>query len=207
MFDRKSKKSTTPSPSASRQVLGGRPPEGTTPAAPTATASPAALRPTSVSPASSGAESSTLNKHVSIEGSLKFTGTVVVNGSVRGSIETSDRLIVGPTADIQAHVVAGSVEVSGRIEGNILAKSSVRIRNGGKVIGDIETPTISMEEGVVFEGRCTRPAESTEESEPAAAPQTGPHGSEPAPGSVRPTTPELASDHNPLRPRAPQNQA
>jgi cytoskeletal protein CcmA (bactofilin family) len=121
-------------------------------------------------PTSTNSDSSTLNEHLCIEGALKYSGTVVVHCSLRGSIETSDRLVIGPTANVQAQVVAGSIEISGRIEGSILAKSTVKIRSGAHVIGDIETPTISMEEGVMFEGRCTRPAEPQHVVEPSSAP-------------------------------------
>ena len=108
--------------------------------------------------------SSTLNSHLSFHGDLKFSGTVLVNCDFRGSVVTDDKLVVGKSGRIDAEVSAGIVEISGRVRGNVKAKSGVRILSGGQVYGNIETPTISMEEGVVFEGNCTRssPQQATE---------------------------------------------
>jgi cytoskeletal protein CcmA (bactofilin family) len=101
--------------------------------------------------------SSALNPHLSFEGTLKFTGTVVVDCEFRGSVLTDDTLVVGPSGRLDADVTVGSVEISGKVHGDIKAKTTVKIFSGGEVKGNIETPTISMEEGVVFEGNCTRP--------------------------------------------------
>ncbi|HVR76087.1 MAG TPA: polymer-forming cytoskeletal protein [Planctomycetota bacterium] len=106
----------------------------------------------------SAAHASYLNPHLSFEGNLKYTGTVTIDCDFRGSITTDDTLVVGPTAKVHAEVTAGVLEISGKVEGNVRAKTRVKIYTGGQVVGNIETPTISMEEGVVFEGSCTRPA-------------------------------------------------
>lgn len=101
--------------------------------------------------------SSSLNPHLSFEGNLQFTGTVLVDCDFRGTVTTDDTLVVGVSGNLHAEVTAGVVEVSGKVHGNIRASSSVKVYSGGEVHGNIETPTISMEEGVIFEGNCTRP--------------------------------------------------
>lgn len=109
------------------------------------------------SDARSATNTSSLNPHLSFEGNLQFSGTVLIDCDFRGTITTDDTLIVGVAGNVEAEVTAGVVEVSGAVHGNIRANSSVKIFSGGEVHGNIETPTISMEEGVVFEGNCTRP--------------------------------------------------
>lgn len=172
MFDRKAKKSPSPLTSPAdtgvpkRKMMGG-PPE---PQSESKTESPetatSPLRPTLPSRSSSDINTSTLNPNLTIEGSVRFEGSLVVNCKVQGSITSNDHLVVGPSGNIEAGVEAGTIEISGVVKGDIKAKESVRILSGGEVVGDIETPTISMEEGVVFEGRCTRPA-PTSEKQPA----------------------------------------
>ncbi len=100
---------------------------------------------------------SMLSTQLEFEGNLKFTGTTTVDCVFRGNIDTEDTLIVGASAKIEAEIHAGVVEISGTVIGNIWAKNTVKIASGSEVTGDIETPTISMEEGVSFAGRCTRP--------------------------------------------------
>ncbi len=108
-------------------------------------------------PERSATTTSSLNPHLFFEGNLKFTGTVLIDCDFRGTIETDDTLVVGVAGNVQAEVTAGVIEISGAVHGNITATTSVKVFSGGEVHGNIETPTISMEEGVIFEGNCTRP--------------------------------------------------
>ncbi len=111
-------------------------------------------------PERSATTTSSLNPHLFFEGNLKFTGTVLIDCDFRGTIETDDTLVVGIAGNVQAEVTAGVIEISGAVHGNIKASTSVKVFSGGEVHGNIETPTISMEEGVIFEGNCTRPGMS-----------------------------------------------
>jgi cytoskeletal protein CcmA (bactofilin family) len=105
----------------------------------------------------SAGNSSVLNSHLFFQGDLRYAGTVTLDCELHGSVTTDDMLIVGSSARIEGEVHAGVVEVSGKVHGNIFAKTRVKIFTGGEVCGDIETPTVSMDEGVAFEGRCRRP--------------------------------------------------
>ena len=110
---------------------------------------------------------STLNPHLAFEGTLKYSGSLTVDCEVKGSILTDDRLVIGPAAVVTAEISAGVVEISGKVHGNVKARNRVKILAGGQVCGNIETPTLSMEEGVVFEGNCTRPAALPSAAQPA----------------------------------------
>ncbi len=102
-------------------------------------------------------KSSTLSSHLAFDGNLRFTGKVIIDCEFRGSVVTEDTLVVGPSGRIEAELIAGVVEVAGKVRGNIKARTKVRIITGGEVRGNVETPTIAMDEGVIFEGNCTRP--------------------------------------------------
>lgn len=115
-------------------------------------------RPSRLGRTQGGSANSVLNPHLAFEGDLKYSGTITLDCEFRGSISTDDTLVIGPSGKVNAEAYAGAVEVSGKFQGNIHAKTRVKIFTGGEVHGNIETPTISMEDGVVFEGQCTRPA-------------------------------------------------
>lgn len=106
---------------------------------------------------------SSLSKQLEFEGNLRFTGTTTVDCKFRGNIDSEDTLIVGESGRVEGEIHAGTVEISGTVVGNIWASKTVKIHSGSEVTGDIETPTISMEEGVSFAGRCTRPPQSAED--------------------------------------------
>ncbi len=89
------------------------------------------------------------------EGKLVFNEIVRLDGAFRGEVTSHDTLIVGESADIQADVEVGTLILSGKFKGNIKAKSRVELRAPAKVDGSIETPALSVEEGVVLNGTIT----------------------------------------------------
>lgn len=98
-----------------------------------------------------------------IEGKFTFSGTVMLNGRLRGEIVSNDSLIVGEKGVVNASIRAGIVLISGEVVGNITASERVELRGSARVYGDVEAPVVVVEEGVLFEGHCrmtkARPAE------------------------------------------------
>lgn len=94
-----------------------------------------------------------LGRGSEFDGKLSFEGTVRIDGTFTGEISTSDTLIVGEGARVQAEISCGSVVVHGEVTGNIKAANGVELHRPAKVRGDITTPSLSIEKGVLFEGR------------------------------------------------------
>jgi cytoskeletal protein CcmA (bactofilin family) len=95
-----------------------------------------------------------LGKGSEFEGKHTFEGTVRVDGKISGEIFSDDVLVVGEGAEVHAEVDIGEIIVQGLIVGNIRAKRSVEIHAPGKVKGDITTPSLQIDKGVIFEGKC-----------------------------------------------------
>ncbi len=89
------------------------------------------------------------------EGKLVFNEIVRLDGAFRGEVTSQDTLIVGESADIQADVQVGTLILSGRFKGNVKAKSRVELRAPAQVDGAIETPVLSVEDGVTLNGTIT----------------------------------------------------
>lgn len=89
------------------------------------------------------------------EGKLVFDEIVRLDGIFRGEITSRDTLIVGETADIQAEINVGTLIMNGRFKGNIKAVSRVELRAPARVEGNIETPVLIVEEGVVLNSTLT----------------------------------------------------
>ena len=79
-----------------------------------------------------------------------FDEIVRLDGTFRGEVTSRDTLIVGDAAEIQAEVNVGTLILSGRFKGNIKASARVELRAPARVEGNIETPVLVMEEGVVM---------------------------------------------------------
>jgi cytoskeletal protein CcmA (bactofilin family) len=107
----------------------------------------------------------------------RFRGDINVNGSARidgefeGSIVASESVIVGKDGVVRAHVEARDMIVAGVVAGNLIAHERVELHAGARVDGDIETRTLIVDEGVVFNGKCAMPEPVT-----ASADQPGQNG-------------------------------
>jgi cytoskeletal protein CcmA (bactofilin family) len=77
-----------------------------------------------------------------------------VEGEVDGSLELPDfRLTVGPKGKVGAGAIAREVEVLGTVTGDVEASKKVTIRRGGRLVGDLRTPGIVIEDGAYFKGK------------------------------------------------------
>ena len=95
-----------------------------------------------------------LGEGTRFEGKLFFEGTVRIDGNFQGEIHTEDTVIVGETAVIDAEIEAGEIILSGTLRGNAYTKNNMEIIAPGKMYGNIMTPCLSIQEGVIFEGSC-----------------------------------------------------
>lgn len=93
-----------------------------------------------------------IGKSSEFVGKLTFEGTVRIDGRVDGEIFSKGTLIIGPGADIKAEINVDVVIISGNMHGNIKALKRVELRAPAKLYGNIYTPSLVVEQGVIFEG-------------------------------------------------------
>jgi cytoskeletal protein CcmA (bactofilin family) len=104
-----------------------------------------------------------------IEGKCTFAGTVMLNGTIRGEIASTDTVIVGEKGAVHANVHADTIFISGQVVGNLVAAQRLEMHGAARVSGNIEAPVVVMEEGVFFQGHCHM-SPKTAAGAPAAAP-------------------------------------
>ena len=95
-----------------------------------------------------------LGRGTSFEGKLTFEGTVRIDGRLLGEIFSDDILVIGEGADVKAKIDVGTLIVEGNVEGNIRAGRLVELHAPARVRGNIETPQLFIDKGVIFEGNC-----------------------------------------------------
>lgn len=100
----------------------------------------------------SGELNALLGRGSEFEGKLTFEGTVRIDGKFTGEIFTKDTLVIGEGAKVSAEITAGAVSINGEVSGNIRATNSIEMRQPARVKGNVETPSLVIEKGVVFEG-------------------------------------------------------
>ena len=88
------------------------------------------------------------------KGILKFGKPLKILGKFEGEIKGNDALEVGPQAKINAHIEATYVVVYGHITGNVVASEKVELKQGATLVGNIRSPKLEIDDGVIFEGQC-----------------------------------------------------
>ncbi|NJL26383.1 MAG: polymer-forming cytoskeletal protein [Thermoanaerobaculia bacterium] len=100
-----------------------------------------------------------------MEGELRFEDTFRVDGKFKGTIVSQGDLIVGEAGEIDAEVRVRRVFVSGIARGTIRTSVRTEITSKGRVMADLFTPSLSIEDGAFFEGRCSMEREKAASEE------------------------------------------
>lgn len=118
--------------------------------------------------------SATIGKSVKIVGQIFAKEDLYVDGDVEGTIETIDnKITIGPNGRVQASIRARDVIILGQVQGNVETSDKVDIRKEAKLVGDITTARISIEDGALFKGSIDiRKPEPKGATSPAATPIT-----------------------------------
>ena len=97
--------------------------------------------------------SATIGKSVVIKGQIYSREDLVIDGEVEGSVEAIEhRVVVGPNGKVNAGVKAREIMVQGSIKGDVEAGDKIDIRREAKLVGNIKTQRIVIEDGAYFKG-------------------------------------------------------
>src|SRR6202051_791601 len=135
-----------------------------------------------------------IGKSVVLKGQIYGREDLTIDGEVEGTVELQEhRLTVGPTGKVVATIKAREIVVLGTVQGNIETREKIDIRKDAKVIGDIRTARIVIEDGAYFKGSID--IVRAEAPKPAAVPAAAPAASpKPQPvASAGPTSPAAAA--------------
>jgi cytoskeletal protein CcmA (bactofilin family) len=89
-----------------------------------------------------------------IEGELKSSGNIKIDGVVTGKVHTSQDLWIGPNAQIDADLIAANASIGGVVKGNVTVKGSLLLLETAKLIGNVNCGNIGIREGAYFSGAC-----------------------------------------------------
>jgi cytoskeletal protein CcmA (bactofilin family) len=131
----------------------------------------------------SPAGSASIGKAVKVVGQIYSKEDLYVDGEVEGTVEALEhKLTIGPNGVVHAGVKAREVVALGTIQGNVEAHDKLEIRKDAKLVGDIRTARIIIEDGAYFKGSIDivkpEPAKAAAKPPQAAA---APASSAPAP--------------------------
>jgi len=96
-----------------------------------------------------------LGRGTRITGKVSFEGPARIEGQVEGEIVANDTLTIGESSVLNAQITGTVVVINGKVSGDITAAKKLEIRTPGRFYGNVITPSLVIEEGVVFEGHCS----------------------------------------------------
>ena len=128
-----------------------------------------------IEPESSRGGSATIGKAVKIVGQIYSKEDLFVDGDLEGTVEALEhKLTIGPNGTVHASVKAREVVAQGSVQGNVEAADKIEIRKDAKLVGDIKTARIIIEDGSYFKGSIDivkpEPSKTLPKPQPAAPP-------------------------------------
>ena len=104
-----------------------------------------------------------------IEGNLKFTDGLRVDGEVRGNISAAEGsasiLVISESATVTGGIFAGHVIINGRVIGPVHASELLELQPKAKIAGEVSYKALEMHQGAVIFGQL-RPINSEAEEKP-----------------------------------------
>lgn len=129
----------TPSPTPSANIASEGMPVQATPTRPDYEATPT--------------RTATIGKGVTISGLIYSKEDLIVDGEVEGTIEANEhKLTIGPNGKVKAGIKAKEIVIVGIVQGDVEATEKIEIRKDAKLVGNIKTARIAIEDGAVFKG-------------------------------------------------------
>lgn len=105
-----------------------------------------------------------------LTGETAFKAMLRVDGHLTGRVTSeTGTLIIGTTGQVEANITVAAAVVHGTVNGDIVATERIELGRTAKVIGNIQTPSISIEQGAIFEGNCSMVRQKAEMEKRAAA--------------------------------------
>lgn len=96
-----------------------------------------------------------LGSQTEFTGKLAFSGVVHLDGSFHGEIISRGTLVVGSESVVEAQIHSNVLKIAGEVRGDLTATEKIELYPPARVYGNIRTPSLIVEEGVIFEGTCS----------------------------------------------------
>lgn len=88
------------------------------------------------------------------KGELDLNGLLRIDGDYSGTIRTPGKVLVGKNGRAECTIQAGTVVIGGVVKGNIFSSEKVIVLSTGMILGNVTTPRLIVETGVILNGTC-----------------------------------------------------
>src|SRR4029077_13102127 len=183
LFNKRSQEEIPPAPRPAAQPPNRPASPPSNPIEPKKEAPPLSSMPFKTPEPDSSRGQASIGKAVKINGQIYSKEDLYVDGAVEGALDLqAHRLTIGPNGKVHSSVKAREVVVLGNIQGNVDASDKLEIRKDARLVGDIKTARIIIEDGAYFKGSID--IVKPEPAKSGAMGQSRPQQSTPAPAAA-----------------------
>jgi len=97
---------------------------------------------------------SIIGEGTKLKGDFNLSGLLRIDGAFSGSVKTDGKVLIGKNGVAECYIIASTVIIGGKVKGEIVATERITILSTGELTGNIVTPRLIIEEGVIFDGSC-----------------------------------------------------
>ena len=101
-----------------------------------------------------GASINLIGNGTAITGNITSNGDVRIDGTLKGNISISGKLVVGQSGNIEGNIVCQNADISGKINGKVTVTELLSLKATANLLGDIVTSKITIEPNATFTGTC-----------------------------------------------------
>ncbi|MBI3511092.1 MAG: polymer-forming cytoskeletal protein [Bacteroidetes bacterium] len=91
----------------------------------------------------------------SIDGDIISTGDIRIDGTLKGTVKTRGKLVIGPSGSVEGEVNCQNADISGNIRGKVNVSDLLALKSTAKLNGEISTGKLAIEPGADFSGSCS----------------------------------------------------
>ena len=95
-----------------------------------------------------------VSRATEIVGDIHFSGELIVEGRVKGTLITKGKVVIGKTGVIIGSLSCGYADIEGQVKGKILVSDTLSLRSSANVEGDVQTGKLAVEPGAIFNVNC-----------------------------------------------------
>ncbi len=93
-----------------------------------------------------------IGRTIVIDGEVKSSEDISVQGTIKGKVTTTADLYIEESGTVEAEVQTHSIEIHGKVVGNVTATDKYELMKDGQVTGDVTAPRIVIADGSTFKG-------------------------------------------------------
>ena len=105
--------------------------------------------------------SSILGPEIEVNGDLKVKGDILIYGTVLGNVDCKGKVHTSKGSLIKGDVNSQSAYINGKIEGDLIVSDKVVLAKFSQLKGNLESSTLTIEEGAKFDGVCNMQSKSS----------------------------------------------